>query len=323
MIEKPLGNSKTYLIKLEDFDDPVIYMEVCKYFAGKHNINLVANLEYSKYELFCRMNNSQWEYALDYLASNGFVQNIPLTKFRNKAAERHDSTMLLLLMGAEAALDKGSLKDFNRISMSDVVVRLKKDYSIWFSDILEEIGCDTDKGHQTIKNIYKDLFRNINVDPIKLSTFIDSLDHENITDIHELVAYIYSSLKEFWGISPIVSNYKIPDKKTLKYLSNDFQFINNNLSFTSSKKKSLSKKFEKYAEKHDIEEDKSFYGFESFTAFKEALTEFLDNKNIDENRKRFVNFDFGIVTEILELSINTKMNRLYQKIKQFCCRENR
>ena len=64
--------------RIEDFDDPIIYMEVCKYFAGNHNIHLIANLEYSKYESFCRMNKSHWEYALDYLASNGFVQNIPV-----------------------------------------------------------------------------------------------------------------------------------------------------------------------------------------------------------------------------------------------------
>ena len=304
MIEKQLGKSKTYLLKLEDFDDPIIYMEVCKHFAGNHNIHLIANLEYSKYESFCSMNKSHWEYALDYLESNGFVQNIPLTKFRNQAAEKHEGTMLLLLMGAEAALDKGSLKDFNRISMSDVVVRLKKDYSLWLTDIMDEIGCNTEKGHQTITNIYKDLFRHINVDPMMLSSFVDSLDHENITDIHELIAYIYSSLKKYWGIPPILSNYRIPDKKIQKYLSNDYQFINNNLSLTSSKKKSLPKKLVKYAETHDVEEDKPFYNFESFSAFKESLTEFLDNKNIDDNRKKFIDFDFGIVTEILELSAN-------------------
>ena len=50
MIEKPLGKNRTYLLKLEDFDDPVIYMEVCKYFSGKHNIHLTSNHEYSKYE---------------------------------------------------------------------------------------------------------------------------------------------------------------------------------------------------------------------------------------------------------------------------------
>ena len=304
MIEKPLGKSKTYLLKLEDFDDPVIYMEVCKYFAGKHNMRLTANLEYSKYESFCLRNNPRWEYALDYLVTNGYVQNIPLTKFRNQAAEKHEGTLLLLLMGAEAALDKGSLKDFNRISMSDVVVRLKKDYSLWFSDILEEIGCNTEKGQQTIRNIYKDLFRHINVDPMKLSTFVDSLDNKNITDLYELVSYIYASLKEFWDIPPILSNFRIPDRKTQKYLSNDFQFIRNNLSLRSAQKNSLMKKLDKYAENHDVEENKPFKNFESFAAFKEALTEFLDNRNIDENRKRFIDFDFGIVTEILGLSID-------------------
>ena len=83
MIEKQMKKNSTYLLKIEDFDDPVVYMEICRHFAGRHEINFIANLEYSKYQSFCECNNPDWNFALDYLSSNGYVQDIPLTKFRN------------------------------------------------------------------------------------------------------------------------------------------------------------------------------------------------------------------------------------------------
>ena len=37
---------RTYLLKLEDFDTPVIYMEICKYFSSRSGLKFIANLEY-------------------------------------------------------------------------------------------------------------------------------------------------------------------------------------------------------------------------------------------------------------------------------------
>ena len=41
--------NRTYLLKLEDFDTPVIYMDICKHFSSKSGLRFIANLEYSKY----------------------------------------------------------------------------------------------------------------------------------------------------------------------------------------------------------------------------------------------------------------------------------
>ena len=306
MIEKQMKKNSTYLLKIEDFDDPVVYMEICRHFADRHEINFIANLEYSKYQSFCECNNPDWNFALDYLSSNGYVQDIPLTKFRNLAAEKYNGMTLLLLMGAEAALDKGSLKDFSRISMNDVVTRLKKNYGAWFKDIINDLEYDEDKGCNIINNIYKDLFRYINVDPMQLSLFVDDLGRQDITAFRELTEYIYNSLNQYWNIPSILSNYKMPEKNPLKYISNSFQFIHNILNLSSSKRKKLSQQLQKYAEDNCIDMDSEFEGFESYKQFSECLTEFLDNKNIDINRKRFLESDFGIITKIMNLSVDTE-----------------
>lgn len=303
VIEAQIQQGSVNLVKVEDFESPIIYMEICKHFSSRNDIEFIANLEHKKFEHFINKNENNCEFALDYLENNGFVEDVPLTKFRNLAAEKNNGTTLLLLLGAEMALDKGSLKDFIHISMNDIVVRLKKNVSKWFVDYLFDIGCEPEKCKDIINNIYKDLFRHINVDAMKLSTFVDSLYNQDISSFDELVEYIYSTLNEYWNVPSILSNYKKPTKKAQKYISNSYSFINNGLNIASSKRKGLGKKLDKFAEKYDIDITQPFQGFSDYQEFSEHLYEFLDNKNIDSNRAVFINSDFGVITEILDLSI--------------------
>lgn len=308
LVEAPTRtqNEGIYLVNVENFDSPVIYMELCRYFSSKTDLELIANLEYSKYKYFLDKNNNKWNYALDYLMSNGFAQNIPLTKFRNQVAEQNGKKVLLLLMGSENCQDKGSLKDFNHISMTNIVSRLKRDYSVWFKDFLEDIGVEFSKCKDTLNNIYKDLFRLINVDAMQLSNFIDSLDNKDISSFDELVAYIYESLREFWEIPSICSNYKKPTTKAQRYISNSFSFINNSLNISPAKFKKLPQKLNSYAKNNNINIMDPFLGFTDYETFGERLIEFLDNKNIDANRAAFINADFGVIKDILDLSVKAE-----------------
>lgn len=305
MIEKQMKVSgRTYLIKLEDFDTPVIYMEICKHFSSKKDLSFVANLEYSKFIYFKKNDKQEWLPALEYLENNGYAKNEPLTYFRNQAAGQNNGTTLFLLMGAETALDRGSIKDFTHISMNDIVEYLKKDYSTWFIDLLSDFHSDLEKSRDCINNIYKDLFRHINIDAMQLSLFVDDLDNHSIDTLDELVEHIYGSLKTFWGIPSIKSNIRKPSKKPLKYISNSYQFINNELNISSSKKSALSRKLDKYAQENISDINSPFEGFSNYTEFCTSLEEFIDNKNINDNRKKFMNTDFGIVSRILDLSIS-------------------
>ena len=305
MIENQMKvTDKTYLLKLEDFDTPVIYMEICKHFSSKSGLRFIANLEYSKYTYFRDRNIQEWIPALEYLDDNGYAKNDPLTFFRNQAAASAAGTTLFLLMGAETALDRGSLKDFTHISMNDIVERLKKDYSIWFTDLHSDFSSDTEKSGNCINNIYKDLFRHINIDAMQLSRFVDDLDNHDIDTLEVLVEHIYGSLQQFWGIPSIRTNIKKPAKKPLKYISNSYQFINNSLTVSSGKRSNLSKKLDKFADDNGIDETAPFEGFSDYAEFRTSLAEFIDSKNINENRKKFMVTDFGIVSNILDLAIN-------------------
>ena len=264
---------RTYLLKLEDFDTPVIYMEICKHFSGKSGLKFIANLEYSKYTYFKNKNKPEWIPALEYLSDNDFAKNEPLTFFRNQAASSNTGTTLFLLMGAETALDRGSLKDFTHISMNDIVERLKKDYSIWFADLLSDLSSDTEKSSICINNVYKDLFRHINIDAMQFSRFVDDLDNHDINTLDGLVEHIYGSLQQFWGIPSIRTNIKKPAKKPLKYISGSYQFINNALTISSAKRSSLSKKLAKFAEDNGIDEAAPFEGFSDYAEFCTSLAE--------------------------------------------------
>ena len=306
MIERQMKvPDRTYLLKLEDFNTPVIYMEICKHFSSKPGLRFIANLEFSKYSYFESMSKQEWMPALDYLKNNGYAKNEPLTFFRNQAATFTSGTTLFLLMGAETALDRGSLKDFTHISMNDIVERLNKDYSIWFFDLLCDFHSDINKSRSCINNIYKDLFRHINIDAMQLSCFVDDLDNHDIDTLDGLVEHIYSSLKEFWEIPSIKTNIKKPTKNPLKYISGSYQFITNGLNISSSKRNNLSKKLDKYAEENDIDDNAPFESFNNYAEFRSSLAEFIDNKNINENRQKFMNTDFGIVAKILDISIGS------------------
>ena len=305
---------RTYLLKLEDFDTPVIYMEICKHFSSKSGLRFIANLEYNKYTYFMNKNQHEWIPALEYLRDNSYAKNEPLTFFRNQAAAYNNGTTLFLLMGAETALDRGSLKDFTHISMNDIVERLKKDYSIWFTDFLSDLSSDIEKSSICINNIYKDLFRHLNIDAMQLSCFVDDLDNHNIITFDELVEHIYGSLQKFWGIPSIKTNIKKPAKKSLKYISSSYQFINNALTISSAKKSSLSKKLDKFAEDNGIDETSPFEGFSDYAEFRTSLAEFIDNKNINENRKKFMKTDFGIISSILDLVIDDEPKPIKEKV---------
>lgn len=306
MIENQIKTTdKTYLIKLEDLDTPVIYMELCRHFSSEKGLTFIANVDYKKYVYFKEKNKREWIPALEYLTDNGYVKNIPLTSFRNDAAVSDAGTTLYLLMGAETALDKGSLDDFARISMNDIVEYLKKDYSVWFTELLSELNSDFDKSRICVNNVYKDLFRHINIDAMQLSNFVDELDNHNIDTLDGLVEHIYGSLHEYWNIPSIISNVKKTAKKPLKYISNSYRFITNSLNISSAKRTSLNKKLDKFAEENDIDVNAPFEGFGSYTEFRVSLAEFIEKKNINANRQRFMKTDFGVVSGILDLTIES------------------
>lgn len=296
----------TNLVKLENFDSPIVYMSVCKYFMSNDDIKLTGIIDINKYNYFVNLHVSEWEAALDFLKTNGFVsEDIPLTKLRNDSAAYSEGTSLLLLMGAEAAIDKGSIKDFDSIAMDDLVDIIKKDYSRWFGSYLNTIDALNNDNTEIINNIYKAIFQYNNVDAVRFSDFIDSLNTSCPSNMSELVEYIFLTLDRYWNIPSIKSNIprlsSMKGKKAVKIIVSDYEFINNKLNLSSAKIKSLPTKFTKYAEDNGIDVDDPFMEFDTYSDFQNAVIEFLNYRNIDSNRSVFMKSDYGIINSILGL----------------------
>lgn len=306
LISKRMTMGATNLVKLENFDSPVVYMSVCKHFMHESNIKLTGIIDINKYNYFVNAGVSKWDAALDYLKTNGFVsEDAPLTKLRNEAAAYSSGTSLLLLMGAESAVDKGSIRDFDSISMDDLVDIIKRDYSRWFVSYLNTIDAYSNENAEVINNIYKAVFQYNNVDAVKFSSFIDSLDTACPENISDLVEYIFSTLDSYWNMPSIKSYIPKPSnmrgKKAVKVIISAYEFINNKLNLSSAKLKSLPKKFDDFAADNNINVSTPYMGFDTYSEFQAAVIEFLNYRNIDKNRTAFMKADYGIINKILGL----------------------
>lgn len=298
------------LIKLEDFHSPEIYAKVCEYFSKKNDIKFVAKIDVAKYNEFQRRNNPEWEPFLKFLKDNGYVDfDNPLTKYRN-AITNSNEFALLLLMGAEAAVDKGSIKDFKRIALSDIVAKVKKDYSLWFNIILENID-DPDKekqNRQIINNICSSIYKHANVSVDVLSSFIDQLETRSVDSIEELIEIVFESLP-VWNMPRIsqehykISSIKAKSKKNVDILITDYNFINNLLASKPSVLKKYEKQLAEYAKEKSIDVDDKFDVFSSYTDFQDKLLTYLKDEQISTLRPLFMKSDYGIINDILKLKL--------------------
>ena len=300
-------------VKLENFESPLIYMDICN-FCSKKDAKLIANLDINKYNEFKNANKSEWEFALDYLRSNGFVQDLPLTSFRNKAAADNEGTKIVLLMGTEKAVDKGSLGVFTNIDMADVVDYIKEDYSIWFKDIMEDLDAfNKPENRIALNSIYKAIFKSIPVDAMKLSCFIDDLEDEAIDTFSELIETIFNTLNKYWNLPRIetsIPTIKSMPTKAEKLIVGDFRFYNSKLEYSNTQLKDLELKFSDYQEQNLIDDNIPFQGFDSYNEFKIAIIDFIKGRNIDEYRKKFLQSDFGIINKILNIKVKDKVKRV-------------
>lgn len=317
LIENKLVGNAVNLVRLEDFDSPIIYMHVCDHFRKRFDGNFEGILETKKFKKFLEAKNSNWNYALDYLESNGFIkENEPLTKYRNASIDKRD-TSLTLLMGDEESSDKGSLSDFFRVSLGDIVAIVSNNYSKWFDEIFTLIDDHSDNIKIAINNIYKAIFTNINIDVVKFSEFIDDLSNQEITSADDLLECIFNSLNKCWKFPSIRSNfpklhYIDKENKTVKIINSSYKFYNNCLNLPHSVLNQLNDKFKKYAEDNDIDEETPFECFTSYNQYTKTIIEHINNHNIDENRKKIIECDFGIINKILGLNTVSSKN---EKVK--------
>ena len=181
------------IVRLEGFENPIIYKEVCKYFKAMSKVNLHAKLSREKYLEFKEAANNDWSIAINFLENNNFVDyEGAMTKWRNNSADIGNDGVtknLVLLMGTESVPDKGGLADFYKITPESILEIVKKDYSTWFKEIVPSVVVDkaVKKG---INTFFKVLFKNININLVVLSKLVDELENVQILSEDDLIEEI-------------------------------------------------------------------------------------------------------------------------------------
>ena len=315
-------NDDLAIIRVEGFDSPIIYKEICSYFKNTTLVDLHAKLSKEKYEEFKNTNQSQYYKAIEFLEESNYIDfEGAMTRWRNNSTEvDSNKKTLVLLMGTEVVPDKGGLADFYKISPETILDIIKKNYSIWFKDLLRDNGID-EKYLKSIDTLFTALFKNVNTDLIKLSNLVDYLESLQLFSIDDVIHEICMRLDKDWGIPSIKTEKKVPKgnnllKGTLKsaeIIDKSFKFITR-IQFKKGTTKStyskLVKKIEKYAEEKNIDINSKFpidtQVFNTYEEFKESLLDFIEGKNYLELRNKFIQLDFALIDEILNFKLPTE-----------------
>lgn len=338
-ISRQIQLGEVNMVRLENFDDPVIYKTVCEELRASRWISgFVAKLTLAKYRQFSVENRPEWTQAMNYLHqganlaytegrsaaynTESFVDfENAITKWRNESPNMPaGQTSLVLLMGTEAAIDDaGSLKDTTFvISPRELIGELRRDYSEWFTDVMKAGGFDNSEAHKAIHTLYRALFSGINIDIFKLSRFIDGLQSTQFASCQELIDHICETLNRTWLVPSIMNPKAVPKVSALSQeklraagiLTDAIDFIERVNADDLLSKAALVKlhnKFERYASEYVDDVNAAFpldtAQFPNFHAFEECVIGFLRGMNLMENRKRLLGVDYAIIAKIIGMKL--------------------
>lgn len=318
------------IIRIEGIDTPLIYQEVCKKINSENCIDVfVPKITMEKFLELKKAEKQEWVQALSYLhrgynsvysevisaeyADASFVDfNNAITKWRNESANIiGEKTTLILLMGTEAAQDTGGLADTSFvISPRELIANLSKDYSVWFSDVIENNNIYEDY-HKAIHTVYKTLFSHISTDIFKLSDFIDGLFELSFSSVQELVGHICETLNNTWNIPSIVDKKAVPKVSALNKGGNSAKIITSAVKFierlddipTTAALIRMHEKFSKYASDQGIDVNKPFPEnhslFSNYAEFEGTVVDFMQGIKLDSNREKLLQVDYAVISTIM------------------------
>ncbi|WP_050699155.1 ATP-binding protein [Anaeromassilibacillus senegalensis] len=331
-ILRQVKENEINMVRLENFDDPVIYKAVCENLRDSAKIsNFVAKLTHEKYSQFTERALPNWAQSIQFLHQGAnsayFEERSPeyeklsyvdfeqaITKWRNEPPNMPaGQTSLILLMGTDAAIDDaGSLGDTTFvISPREIISLLSSNYSEWFSSVLNESSYNKDEAQKAIHTLYRALFANINVNIFRLSAFIDSLHEMNFASCQDLVGHICETFNETWSIPSIIDSKYVPRVSSLskgnltaaKIITNAYRFIERADDIPSaSAVKKLHVQFEKYADQQDLDITSPFPAdtglFQNYYDFEECVINFKRGIDLNTNRSKLLQVDYSIIERI-------------------------
>lgn len=292
------------LIKLENFQIPGIYFEICKKLEESLktlDIDLIAKLSRERYLEWTK--DSSYSTDIELLKEHEFIEETgSLTRWRNdNFLTINNRKTFVILMGTEMVVDKGGLADFYTISPETIEKSIGERYSEFFHGISSEI----------INNIYRNLFYYVEKDLYKLDKF--ARDNFDLDQEIQIKASILESLDETWNFPnmPEIGHKVISDtQKRIPLFGKAHKFSRriglDNLP-TAKKIIELENKIDKYyVEKaFDIENDFGhlFPGYTDYTALRTDLIDYYCGINIDEIRMKLIKCDFVTLDKIIGLKI--------------------
>lgn len=320
-IKSNVGKNEISLIRLEGIDNPSIYRGICEHLNSIRDYNLIAKLSIDKLKKFEDRNEPKWRNSISYLKDNNYIDTDgTMTKIRNSSIDYFDidKKTVILLMGTEEVEDKGGLADFYCISPDIILKKIKKNYAKWFEELFEKNEFK-DKNLKSIHNIFKTIFKYVNIDLIKYSNLIQDLEGKSYYSEQELCEEIYYNLNYYWGIPSIRNSEKVPKINSLSNGNKDCNVINKSIKFinrseykdllTTSKLEEINKKLEAYSLAKELNEEEGFPSgypiFSNYEEFKSVIIDFINGKNINKNKEKLLKVDFSIIDEILKIK-NTK-----------------
>ncbi len=304
LIENQYGNEIDFsLIKLESFNSPKVYLEVCEFLKNKYADNFVGKLSRQKY--FVWRNINLFEEDLDKLTKSGFVEiNENLTKWRNDSFIEN-SQRWILLMGTEEVEDKGGLEEFYTISPATIESYVGDEYS----KLLKALGVNLKDDEEIIFNtIYKTLFKFVQKDLALLSEFLEKHYNE---DFLVLISNVYSSLYEYWNMPNICNNGSLKQKQIKDIFEKSYKFsrrINIEKYQQDKNLNQINKKVDEYYKKYkkdiDAEWHIRFSTYNNLDEFKVDLTNYIKGINILSSKEKLFRCDFLALDKILNLKVD-------------------
>lgn len=325
IIYQEINRKKKFrLIKLENFTNPNVYLEICKQFEEKfesRNTNFIAKLSDEKYKYW--IDNEEYNNVLSLMEKKDFIsKDERLTKWRNICFNNEFKNYALFLMGTEAVEDQGGLEDFYTINPEMIESYVGKKYSKLFKFV--DILLDEEQS-KIIDKIYVSLFNTVQKDLFNLSNFVDSI--ANINDFNEIVKEIFKSLYKWWNIPNIKEILqdidKIKKSGKIDIIQKAYKFSSRTAISkfqTDTKIIKLENDAKEYYEKNkreiDSEFEEKFPGYNSFDEVVEDLKQYIKGINIEIVKPKLFECDFIEINKILNLkeSKGTKINPSTPKI---------
>ena len=334
------STSGTILIRLEGFETPILYRDICEKLSKASQVNVIARLSREKYEQFCMRNQPEWQKALNQLKENNWIDfDGTATKSRNESATYNhtEERNLVLLMGTEVIEDRGSLEDFYFISPQLLLDDLKKDYSLWFHELFESYGFSLTKGRgksdevKAINTYFKELFRYVNISLLSFSNMIDDLMQIQFINVDEVLQEISANLNKYWGIMNIEDEKLVPKVKDLKsgsikkaqIIERNYKFITREAFSKGVTLKGLekyTKQITEYGKANQIDATATFpmgtLLFSSYEDFAGSLLDFIQGKDYKALKSKFLQMDYAIIDQIIKIKVDKGETTTNKKDKE-------